>query len=55
MANAEVMVLIGILLVLAIFTIGVCYIAGKYNTKAQQIYRKIKAKVMWNSVIRYFF
>ena len=32
--NAEVMVLIGILLVLAICIIGVCYLAGKYHNKA---------------------
>ena len=55
MENAEVMVLGGILLIIALCIVGACYIAGKYSTKVQSIYRKVKAKVMWNSIIRYFF
>ena len=55
MGNSEVMVLAGTLLLLALIAVWLCYIGGKYSPKVKEIYRKIKGKVMWNSVIRYFF
>ena len=54
-ANAEVMIIGGVILGLAFIAVGVCFVLGKYSPKAKAIYMKIKGKVMWNSVIRYFF
>ena len=55
MDNSEVMVLAGVLLLLALVFVGLCYIGGRYSPRVKSIYSKIKGKVMWNSVIRYFF
>ena len=52
--NAGVIIL-GFSLVLAFMIVGVCYVIGKYSPKVKAIYRKIKGKMMWNYVVRYFF
>ena len=53
--NSGVVIITGFILGLAFIIVGVCFVIGKYSPQVKSIYKKIKGKVMWNYVIRYFF
>ena len=53
--NAEVMIISGAILVFVLVSLGVSYLFSKHSVNIKKAYEAIKRKVMWNSIIRYFF
>ena len=44
----------GIMLGIVLVSLGACFLIGKFSEKVKQVYLRLKAKVIWNTVIRYF-
>ena len=53
--NAEAMVIGGVVLAVILVGLSISFLIGKFSAKVKSAYLSMKKKLIWNSVIRYFF